>query len=70
MHRDFSRYIANDKDRRAFRYWVLGCAIVYGLPLLHFVGVLAFTHHASVSHRGAEPASIARAADPGPALTP
>jgi NO-binding membrane sensor protein with MHYT domain len=70
MYRDFKRYIATEKDRRAFRYWMLGCTIVYGLPLLHFVGVLAFTHYASVSHRGAGPASIALTVDPRPAITP
>jgi hypothetical protein len=70
MYRDFKRYVANDKDRRTLRYWILGCAIIYGLPLLHFVGVLAFAHHANVSLRAAEPASMARAAGPRSTLTP
>ena len=70
MRRDFRHYIATDKDRRTFRYWLLGCAIVYGLPLLCLVGIAVFTHDVDASRRGAEPMSIARAAGPRPALIP
>jgi hypothetical protein len=69
MYRDFSQYIATDRDRRVFRQWLLGCAIVYGLPLLYLVGMAAFTHSSDVSQRGADPASIASASH-RPALTP
>ena len=46
LYRDFSKYIATEKDRRTFRNWVRGLAIFYSLAgLLLVVFVTAQSNH-------------------------
>ena len=59
MYRNYPRYLATEKDRQVYWQWLLGCAIVYGLPLLYLAAIAMFTGSTNAPHRNAEQVSIA-----------
>jgi hypothetical protein len=60
MHRDFSKFISTDDDRRTVRKWVFGTAIFYGLAGLIVVGSVAVRNHQTdVASTAAAPAQVA-----------
>lgn len=70
MYRNFSRHLATGEHRQVYCQWLLGCAIVYGLPLLCLAAVAIFTGSINVPHRNAEQASIASAVGHSSVLSP